>query len=225
MGGGDETDDACTGSSVDGFTNVASGLDQCGTLSSNGANGELVFDNFIGITSRTSKFGIRTSTNAIVPVQCSFDSTYIANHDMSIEEGGQTSDTTANVDGQFEFDIKMMSDASMTKEFNSDRVIGDTNYITIIPKEFPTNLQYEVTKCTVSDANDGSFNILEGSCANEIVNGNILTGGISSAADYFSMEFTAFVFNTDINSEDDHHLTLSCDITVCTMDNCPMNCV
>lgn len=102
----------------------------------------------------------------------------------------------------------------------------------MIPREFPSNLQYEVTQCTVSDNNGASFNIVEDSCPNPVVSGNIFTsdmvaGPFTSEDDKnfgmnrFGMEYRAFVFNSE---NDEHEMNLSCDVTVCTIGHCPQLC-
>ena len=72
----------------------------------------------------------------------------------------------------------------------------------------------------MSDAEGGSFDILDG-CASNVVGGMVISGDVASNDNYFAMQYTAFVFNSDGG---DHHLTLSCDVTVCTLDNCPNAC-
>jgi len=83
-----------------------------------------------------------------------------------------------------------------------------------------TNLQYEVTKCTVTDSDGASFPILDG-CASDVVSGQVIQGRIADTDESFAMAYRAFVFNGDGG---DHQLTLSCDITVCTWDTCPVIC-
>ena len=192
----------------------------CGTVAGYGPANELVFHNHIEIIHRESNSGIRTSTNVIVPLSCEFESTYFADQNMSIQEGVSVSDITSDTSGSFEFDITMMADESVSQEFSGDRVIGDMHYFTVAPREFPTNLQYEVTKCTVTDTEGASFDILDG-CASDIVSGQVIQGQIADNNESFAMAYRAFVFNGD---RGDHQLTLSCDITVCTMDTCPATC-
>ena len=216
MGG----DDGCIGSDVNGTHLVHAGLDSCGSVAGYGLDGELIFRNQIEVISRESAFGIRTSTNVVVPITCEFDSNYVTDHDMSILEGGVTSGATSDTTGSFEFDITMMADASVSQEFTGDRVIGDMHYFTVTPREFPTNLQYEVTKCTVTDSDGASFPILDG-CASDVVSGQVIQGQIADTDESFAMAYRAFVFNGDGG---DHQLTLSCDITVCTLDTCPVIC-
>jgi len=123
----------------------------------------------------------------------------------------------------------MRADADLIQEYTGSRVIGDMNYFTVIPREFPSNLQYRVTQCTVSDDNGNSFDVLTlYSCPRSIVSAQILSGHLSGpftseddknfGENRFGMAYRAFVFNSD---ESDQELNLSCDVTVCTVGNCP----
>ena len=92
-------------------------------------------------------------------------------------------------------------------------------------------MQYEVTKCTVSDNTGASFNIVEDSCPNPVVSGELfidmVAGPFTSEDDKnfgmnrFGMAYRAFVFNSE---NDDHEMNLSCDVTVCTVGHCPQLC-
>ena len=92
-------------------------------------------------------------------------------------------------------------------------------FIQIAPRHLPAGIEYEVTKCTVHDSGDNSFDIISDSCPSQIVQGILINGNPVSSI--FGMGYRTFTFNSNTASETD--LSISCDITVCTEGMCPGN--
>ncbi|CAG5085896.1 Oidioi.mRNA.OKI2018_I69.PAR.g11041.t1.cds [Oikopleura dioica] len=213
-------DNACESNAfgTDAFA-ISTGLDECGTALSVDGD-EIIFDNTIGVKSRTNNHGIVMNTNVNIDVQCRFSSYVNDVSSSNYTNSDATQDVGTTGTGTFQFEAAFFSDDSFDSEAGAEdeQMVGEAVFFGLSPSIPVEDLTFIVDDCFVTDGTNNTFYVYEDGCPNPVVNNNAISQSFENI-DQFQLSYTAFQFsgNSEVQSMEMH-----CSLYVCMVGVCPV---
>ena len=155
-------------------------------------DGNIIFTNSLGVTSRINHLGLITSGDVDIAVQCAFEAVVSdITSNLAVQSPTHTSGTSGT--GHFAFVANYYTTAAydtLSTE-NDTMVVGEILSFGISPTTLINDVRFYVDDCTVSDSNNSSFAILDNMCPN-----NFVVKSISNFinTEMFQMNYHAFTF-------------------------------